>query len=65
MMKRLEQMKIYYELFWACKQKHGLDRLFEDAEFIVRFAQFQNTEYCEKWKLTPEYEKFLAWNDRD
>ena len=61
-MKKLEQMKVYHDLLWACKWDRGLDKLFQDEEFMEKFARFQETEYYNKWIQTPEYQQFLQWN---
>jgi len=61
-MKKLEQLRVIHDLFWACKQDKGLDKLFQDADFMDRFTEFQSTDGFEQWKLTEEYRIFLEWN---
>ena len=62
-MKRMEQMKVYCDLFWASKWHRGFDRLFHSSEFTDKFAQFQSTEFHNKWIKTEEYQKYMKWQN--
>lgn len=62
-MKRMEQMKVYHDLFWAAWTNKGFDKLFHHADFTDKFAEFQKTEFYNKWIKTEEYQKYVKWQD--
>ena len=62
-MKRMEQMKVYCDLFWAAWQSKGFDNLFRSADFTDKFAQFHKSEFYNKWIKTEEYQKYVKWQD--
>lgn len=62
-MKKLEEVKIYNDLFWAAHSVGGFDNLFYNSDFLDKFVEWSDTDSYRKWKDTTEYQTYLKWQE--
>jgi hypothetical protein len=63
MTKRMDQLKFMIELNWQFMLKKDLDKLFYNANFLIKFNQFLATDMGKTW-LKSEYGiEYMEWQE--